>query len=322
MTAQALPLVSLLGFLFGTSLIASRFSVGQFQSVTYTGLRLTMAGMCYVAIYALSRQRRWPTDHRLWRNAALLGVFGTAIPMTALVTAMQYQSSGITSLLITTSPAFTVLLAHFFLPDEALTWRKSLGVALALCGAGLLVVSGESGLPDVSQANPIGYGLVLLAMVLFSCTTIYARRYMRDLDPFDVVSIRMFVAALIVMPLSTLLVGFDLHAVDGKGYLALGYATFIGTFTGMMLSFYNLMRFGATAAAMTAYVVPLVTGIGGAVVLGETFTAVMFVGMGLIISGIALINQRSASQASSASSADVRSLLRAWRMKMRHSRRY
>jgi drug/metabolite transporter (DMT)-like permease len=54
----------------------------------------------------------------------------------------------------------------------------------------------------------------------------------------------------------------------------------------------------------------LVTGIGGALVLGETFTEIMFVGMGLIISGIALINQRSDNRASAASSADAQAPLR------------
>jgi drug/metabolite transporter (DMT)-like permease len=294
MTLQALPYVSLLGFLFGSTLIASRFSVGQFEPVTYIGLRLTMASLGHAAVYTLARRRRWPAGRRLWRHAVVLGVLGTALPMTAIVTSLQYQSGGITALLVTTSPALTVLLAHFFLPDEALTLRKGAGVVLALGGAALLALRGESGLPDVSQASPVGYGLVLLAMALGSSMTIYARKYMRDLDAFDVASVRMFAASLAIMPVSALSVGFDLHAVDGQGYLALIYAAMVGTFAGFMLAFYNIQRFGATASAMTAYVIPVVTGIGGLLVLGERITPAMLVGMGVILSGIAIINQSSA----------------------------
>jgi drug/metabolite transporter (DMT)-like permease len=294
MTVQALPYVTLLGFLFGTSLVASRFSVGQFQPVTYIGLRFAMAGLGHAAIYSLARRRRWPTDRRLWRHAAVLGLFGTAVPMVCIVTSLQYQSGGITALLITANPALTLLMAHLLLPDETLTRRKTAGVALALGGAVLLAVRGESGLSDVSQASPIGYGLVLLAMVLGSSMTVYARKYMSDLDAFDVASARMFAAALVVMPASAFLVGFDLHAVDGQGYFALVYAALMGTFAAFMLAFYNIKRFGATAAAMTAYVIPVVTGIGGVLVLGETITTAMLVGMGVIVSGIATINQSSA----------------------------
>ena len=68
MTVQALPYVGLLGFLFGSSLIASRFIVGQIEPSTYIGLRLTVASLGHVMIYTLSRHRRWSTDRRWWRS--------------------------------------------------------------------------------------------------------------------------------------------------------------------------------------------------------------------------------------------------------------
>jgi drug/metabolite transporter (DMT)-like permease len=60
----------------------------------------------------------------------------------------------------------------------------------------------------------------------------------------------------------------------------------------MWLAFYNVKRFGATVAAMPMYVIPVVSGLGGALVLGEKITAGMTTGMALIAVGIALINQR------------------------------
>lgn len=290
MTLQAIPFILLLGFFFGSTLVASRFSVGQFQPTTYIGLRLILASLGHVAVYAFAR-RRWPRDLRLWWHSALLGVMGTAVPMTAIVTSLQFQSSGITSVLVTTNPAITVLLAHFFLSDERLNGRKNLGIILALGGALLLALLGESGLPDVGQANPLGYALVLGAMVFGSGMTVYARKYLQPYDTFDVASVRMFTAALAVMPLSLIFVGFDLSAVTAEGYGALAYAALVGTFAGQMLAFYNIQRFGATAAAMSAYVIPIVASLGGVLVLGETITAGMLAGMALIIVGVTLINQ-------------------------------
>ncbi len=290
MQLQALPYVSFVGLLFGSTLVASRFSVGQFNPVIYIALRLLLASLCHLAIYGV--RRRWPADRALWRHAVLLGIIGTAVPMTAMVMSLQYQSSGLTALLITTNPALTVLMAHVWLSDERLSRRKGIGIALALGGAALLVISGESGLPDISQANPIGYGLVAVAAILSSAMTVYARKYMKAFNAFDVASVRMFSAAGFLIPVSILFIGFDLHLVDGRGYMALLYAAFVGTFAGLMIAFYNIQRFGATAAAMTAYIIPIVAGIGGALVLGETFTPTMLVGMVVIISGIAIIQQR------------------------------
>lgn len=291
MPVQAVPYVVLLGFFFGSTLIASRFGVGQFHPTTYIGLRMVLASLGHVAFFTLS-QRNWPKDPRLWFHAGLLGVFGTAVPMTAIVTSLLYQSSGITSILLTAGPAMTVLMAHFALADERLSWRKGAGVALALSGAALLTLRGENGLPDISQSSPIGYGLVLLAMVCGSAMTIYARKFMQPFDSMQVASVRMFTAALVVMPLSVLVVGFNLQAVTEQGYFALGYAALIGTFGGFILAFHNIKRFGATAAAMTLYVVPVVAGFGGVMILGEIITPGMLAGTTLIVSGVALINHR------------------------------
>ena len=114
---------------------------------------------------------------------------------------------------------------------------------------------------------------------------------MRSYDAIDVNSVRLLSAALVIIPLSLVLVGFDLSAVDRQGYMALIYAAIIGTFFGLMLAFYNIQRFGATAAAMTAYVIPIVAAIGGALLLGETITTGMLSGMALILAGVAIINR-------------------------------
>jgi len=290
---QSIPYVTFLGILFGTTLIASRFSVGQFEPSTYIALRLILASLGYICIYLFSvRGRKWPTDRNLWRHGALLGVFGTAVPMNFIVMSLQYQSSGMTSILITLAPAITVVMAHFFLPEEPLTGRKIVGIAMALSGALLLVLLGETGLADISQSSSIGYVLVFTAMVCGSATTVYARKFMKDLDTIQVASVRIFVAALVVIPYSALVAGFDLSRVDQQGYLALGWASLAGTFLAMMIAFYNIQRFGATAAAMTAYVIPVVASIGGYLLLDEQITKGMLAGMSLIVIGIAIINQR------------------------------
>lgn len=292
MTAQALPYISFLGFLFGSTLVASRFSIGQFQPTTYIGLRLTMAGLGHIAFYTLiNRRYKWPTDRRLWLHASILGVLGTAVPMTSIVTALQYLSSGLAAIFITTSPAITVLLAHFFLPDEALNRRKAFGVVLALAGTIVLASSGESGLAEVGKANPLGYVLMLVAMTMGGAASVYIRKYLSDYNAFDVASIRMFVAALVVMPLSALIIGFDLQSVTPGGYMALLYAALVGTFAGLLLAVYNVKRFGATAAAMTGYVVPIFAGLGGVLLLDEQITAVMLAGVVLIVGGVMIINR-------------------------------
>lgn len=291
MNKKSIPYILLLGVLFGTTLVVSRFSVDQFAPTTYLGLRFTLVSFGFIIVYTLRiKKRRWPRGNDIWRRGFILGIFGTAFPMTGIVSSLEYLSSGLTSILITVGPAFTVLLAHFFLDDEPLNRRKLSGVLLALGGAMLLVILGESGLPDVRQANPVGYLLVLGGMFSGSMVTIYARKYMQKCDTFDATGIRMFIAALFVMPLSLFLEGFDLSQVNSQGVLALFFAAIAGSFLGYLLSLYNIQHFGATAAVMTSYVIPVVAGLVGALFLNERITWGMVAGISLIALGVGLIN--------------------------------
>jgi len=300
MSPAALPYVLLLGLMFGSTLLVSRYSLSQFSPTTYTALRLLISSAAFGALYlagaARRRGRRWPgraalRHSGLLRDGILLGIFGTAVPMVAYVASLQYQSAGVTALLLTTAPAITVLFAQFLLPDERLTPRKGLGIALALGGAAVLVLRGESGLPGVA-GSPLGYGMVIGALLIDSYMIVYTRRHCRDYDTIDLSGVRTLAAALLVAPLSLLLAGFDLSAVTPAGVAALVYASAAGTFGGLLLFLWVNQRYGATASSLTSYVLPVVAAAGGVLFLDEAITPVMLAGMALIVAGIAILNRK------------------------------
>ena len=302
--AKSLPYILLLGFLYGSTLVVSRFSVGQYDPRTYIRLRMILAATAHLWVYAgsglVGAPRFIPRNGQLWRRAAILGVLGTAIPMTSIVSSLQYQSSGMTSLLLTLNPAITVLLAQVFLPDEKLTARKIAGILIALGGAALLLSRGENGLGALAATDWRGYAWVGIGVLGSASAGIYARRTLRDENAWDVASIRMISAALALLPVTYLTVGYDLSRVNAAGYSALIYASLIGTFLGMWLSFYVIKRFGATVASQTSYVIPVVSTILGALVLEEVITPTMLVGMVIIFTGIALLNSRTGAAAPAA----------------------
>ena len=290
MPVQSIPYILLLGSIFGITLIGSRFSVGQFYPLAYVGIRLALASGAYMLFY-LSGRRKIPRDRQLWKHAIILGVFGSAIPMSLLMSSLEHLSSGVVSVLVTANPVMAVLMAHFFLGDEHLNLRKSLGVLLALAGVLLITLLGESGLPDVSKANPFGYFLVFLSLSFGSSMMVYSRKYMKGFSSFDVTSIRMLTAASVLVPVMFLTDALEFSRVNATGVLVILYASFVGTFLGVLMEFHIIKRFGATAGSMPAYVIPVVATIGGVVLLGETITWVVVTGFLLIMSGLALINR-------------------------------
>ena len=96
-----------------------------------------------------------------------------------------------------------------------------------------------------------------MALIVGNGMIIYARKFMRQFDAFDVASIRMMVTALVVMPFVVLFTGIDLEAIDIPGVLTLVYGALAGNFGGMYLAYRNLTRFGVTVTSMTDYVIPI-----------------------------------------------------------------
>jgi drug/metabolite transporter (DMT)-like permease len=281
-----------MGTIFGSTLLVSRLGISQFHPTTFVGLRMLIAVSIYGLVYVLRiGNRKIPRDRNLWKHGILFGIFGTAVPITFIISSLIYQSSGVTSLLMTTSPAMTVLIANYLLPDERLSIKKVVGVLLALGGAALLAIRGETGLPDVHQASIIGYGLALTGILTGSVALVFARRNLRLYHAFEVASIRMITAMLVVVPISIMLVGVDFSHVDRIGWLSLLFTGIIGTFFGFFLEFYIVKRFGATPAVMAGYVVPIIATLGGWLFLNEVVTLGMLGVMVMILSGITLVNQ-------------------------------
>ena len=120
----------------------------------------------------------------------------------------------------------------------------------------------------------------------------YVRRHMTHLDPIEVTGIRLFVGALILITVALFLGDFSFVQVTAAGYFSLAYAALIGALAGQFTAFYIQRRFGATAFALTSYLIPVVATIFGVLLLGEIVTWAMLVGVVLIGGGIYLINRR------------------------------
>jgi len=264
--------------------------LGQFDPITYTAVRLGLAALVFLAIYLFRiRGSRWPKDKTLWVRSILFGVFADAIPIMLIISAMQYLSSGMTATLNTSFPVVTVVMAHFFLPGEQLSLKKSLGVMLGMSGAVLIVALGETGL-EISGSNAIhGYLMIFGASIFFGITTMYARKYMMAYDTFQTVSIRMMSAAITSVLLALVLEPNGIHQVTGFGITLVVYAAGV-FFVGFLLGFYVLQRFGVMISAMSNYIPPIVASILGLVFLSEKITLGMVAGMLLILAGVALIN--------------------------------
>ncbi|MEM8859198.1 MAG: DMT family transporter [Chloroflexota bacterium] len=290
MHTKAFPYVGLLGFFWGSNLVAARFGTGEFSPLFFIALRLTIATLCFLP-FMVTGGRTFPTSWETWKLSIVSGILGVAIPMSVFILALQYMSSGLVSIFVTAAPAFIAIAAHFFLPDEKLNTAKWGGVALALLGSIFLVGLGESGLADVSRVDPRGPLLIFIGLVSDATHTVFVRRNMRDQDTFQVTGIRLFIAAIILILLTLGFETISFEGVTGWGVFSLLYAALVGAIAGQFMAFYITREFGAISFSMVAFVIPVVATILGVIILGEVVTWAMGIGVILIAAGIWVLNR-------------------------------
>ena len=291
MKNKGLPYVLLLSTFFGSSLISSRFALGEFKSLQFISLRMLISTICFIITFTLTSKFEWPRGSNLWRHGLILGIIGTTIPMTAFISSLNYLSSGVAATMGAAGPALTVVLAHFMLADERLNLQKVIGVLLALSGALLLALRGETGLGD-GASSLTGYLLIGTSTLSSSFGVIYARTYVKDLSAFQITSIRVLTCTVITLPIAYYLYGFDMSDITRVGYTALFYSAIISSFMGFILSLYIINNFGVATSIQTNYVTPIVATIGGILLLDEQITIGMLAGMLVISLGVYTINAK------------------------------
>ena len=190
--------------------------------------------------------------------------------------------------MIALAPAITCIMAYYVLPEERLTAAKISGVILALLGALVLAANGETGLSDPPEGIRAGLALSFLGVLFGSSSDVYARRFMQDFDLLGSASIRTFAATAVLTPVVIFGSSSNFEAVVTPSHLALVYTALV-IFAGTLMPFNIIRRFGATIMAMAGFIIPLAALLLGVLMLNETVTPVMALGILMIFSGLFLV---------------------------------
>jgi drug/metabolite transporter (DMT)-like permease len=280
-----LLLLFILGGIWGTSFLFIKVIVSEVPPMTLVAGRLSIATLTIWTILTI-RGVKPPRDKKLWRTYAVVGIFNSALPYTLISWGEQYISSGLAALLQSTTPIFTVLLAHFLTVDDRVTVKKLIGVLLGFMGVGLLM------LPDLRhgvRASLWGQLAMIAASTSYAWATIFARHRLRDEPPLVSAAGQFTMALVIMLPLSLCI---DRPFDISPSWQAIGSwvgLSLFGTVIAYAIYYSLLSRTSATFVTMTTYIVPINGLILGTLILHEPIRATLLVSLGLILSGVLLV---------------------------------
>ncbi|HKY92216.1 MAG TPA: DMT family transporter [Nevskiaceae bacterium] len=264
--------------LWSSGYIAAAFGLagaGPFTLAVARFLGTVLLIGVWLAIRAAARPARGPLAHAMVAGLLLqAGFFGFAYA--GMRAGVPAAAAGLICGLM---PLVTALIAAIAL-GEPLRRAAIVGLVVGLAGV-LLVV-----LPDLrGPSTPLGYGFLLLALLSLSLGTVYQKRFVTGLDARLSLVVQVMAALLAMLPFAWWLEGFTMH-VTPPVLGAIAWVVLVNSCCGLLLYLWLINRGAASRVSSLFYLVPPVTAVMAAVVLGAQFTTFDAAGFGLAAAGV------------------------------------
>jgi drug/metabolite transporter (DMT)-like permease len=209
----------------------------------------------------------------------VVGLVNVAIPFWLLSWGETRIDSGLAAIIQASVPIFNVVVAFAFFRSVRVTGLRLAGVAIGFVGVALLV-----------GAQPHGKVLGCLAVcgmaLCYAVGQLLTGRYLAGVQPPVVALGTTAVAAVVVAP-----VGIAQAPDHLPSWKAVGSVLMLAvplTAVAFLLFYAIIAEAGAAYASLVTYLVPPVALAYGAVFLHERFGASAFIGLTLILGGVAL----------------------------------
>ena len=284
--ASAAALMIFLCAIWGAGQIAVKLGLEGISPVVQVGLRSAIA-VPLVLLWC-----RWRgvavirRDGTLWPGLLAGALF--AAEFWTLYEALSRTTAARSTVLLFTSPFWTVLGAHFLVPGDTLNARKLAGLGLAFAG---LVVAFADRLGEPFDASVTGDALALVAGICWGLTTVAIKASGLARIAPERTLLYQLVTALALLPLGFALGERGVFAPTPVVLASLLFQGAVLAFASYAAWFWLVARHKASSLAPFLFLTPVFAALFAALVLGETLTAPLIAAVALIGAGIYVVNR-------------------------------
>ena len=284
-------MVVILSVLWGGSFFFVGIVVTELPTFPIVFLRVAIAALgLHITLRVMGE--RMPAGAAIWRAFFAMGFLNNLVPFSLIAWGQSHVASGLASILLATTPLFTVIVAHFMTSDERLSGGRLAGIAASIAGVAILV--GSEALHGLGFALLAHVGL-LGAAVFYSFGAVFGRRFQRmGVTPLATATGQITASSLLLLLPLALAVDrpWSLDMPSTATWLAIAGLALLSTSLAYVLYFRILATAGATHLLLVTFLIPVNAIILGAAFLAERLQANHFIGMAVIGIGLAAIDGR------------------------------
>ena len=291
MTRRQMLTLWVLAFTWGASFLFIKIGVRTIPPLTFVLLR---AGIAALILWVVMRSKglRLPTERRLLGGLLFIGFINAALPYTLFAWGELHigeNASGLASIYNASTPLWTVVFATLFVQAERLSWGRTAGVLLGFLGVVFLF---SSDLEQIGSLDMWGQIACLVASACYGVGVLFVRRRLQAVPALVAAFGQMFGATLWLAPVALVVDYGHWQMPAWSSIAALLMLAIIGTGIAQIIFFGLVKEVGATRTAQVTYLLPLFALALGWLVEGEPLRMDMFIGLGLILMGVVVVNGR------------------------------
>ena len=275
-----------LAIIWSASFLWIKIAIQEVGPFTLVGFRVVFGALTGILATFFLRIH-WPRDRATWITYAILGITSVAVPFVLISWGEETIDSAVASILNASMPLFTIILAHYALQDDRMTFRKILGLLVGF--GGVIILISKDLLPGAHNSI-VGQAAVILASLFYAGSTIFARLrtghvpgLVRGAAPLLTASLVMWV----IMPFVEKPVHLPVLPVT---WVALVWLGVFGSGVALILWYYLLHEIGPTRTSLVSYVFPLGGVVLGVIFLHDELSWQLFLGALFIIASVVIVN--------------------------------
>lgn len=215
----------------------------------------------------------------------VVGALSSALPFMLISWGQQYVTAGFTGVAMACVALIVLPLAHFMVPGERITLRKSLGFVIGF--AGIVVLMGPDSFRSSGARLELAGQLACLgAAACYAVSSVLMRR-LPPVDPIGLSSVLLLIGAVMVVPIAWWHEGPP-PLPDTRTLLALAVLGLLPTAAANLMRVAVIRSAGPVFMSLTNYQVPIWSVLIGVAFLGEPLHLSLLVATILILIGVAL----------------------------------
>lgn len=275
-----------LGTIWGLSVSTSKLAVAAFGPISVVFWYALIAFLVLSLVSAI-RRKPPPLNGRHLRYYLASGLIGFAIPSLNNVIVVQHVPAGILSTVIATAPVFTYAIA-LAARQERFQAVRAIGIGLGLVGT-LVILLPANSLPDAAMVPWVALGL--LTPCLYGVTAVVISRYMpRETDAMTLANGFLAVATLFYL---AILLASGSDAVPWPPVWPASHMVLwlgLSSSAAYVLYFQIIRMAGPVYLSQVGYLVVSIGVLAGMLIFGERHSLWVWIGIGLMVAGLALVN--------------------------------